>query len=179
MATIKPSEYTITFSSEFIFDTNIWLLLYGNVADYQKNDQNEYSRLLSEAISRKSSIYITTLILSEFANVLLRLEFNIWKKTAQIIEPDYKRDFVGTAEYQKAVLQISKSIKSILALPNIIRLPDQFNTVDINSILSSFKVVDFNDSFICELSKIKNLAIVSNDTDFKQIIGSQTLISTK
>lgn len=169
METIKPSDLQLSFSSEFFFDTNIWLLLYGKVADYQKNDQKAYSNLFNEILTRKSPIFITSMIISEFANVLLRLEFSIWKGKNRLIDPDYKKNFVGTDEYKKAVIQISSSINRIISLPNIVRIPDNFNSANLNEILLNFKIVDFNDAYIAYLVNSKNLILVTNDADFKKI----------
>lgn len=38
MATINPKELKIGFSDQFFFDTNIWLLLFGTVADFESKD---------------------------------------------------------------------------------------------------------------------------------------------
>lgn len=179
MEMIKPNEFKFTFSSEFFFDTNIWLLLYGNVANYQKNDQKEYSVFFEEILTRKSAIYISSMILSEFANVLLRLQFKIWKGKCGIINPDYKKNFVGTEEYQKTVLQISSTINKIIKLPNVVRIPDDFNSSNLDEILTNFINVDFNDSFISFLVKSKNLILVTNDRDFKNITQKTIVISTQ
>lgn len=179
MEMTKPSDFKFTFASEFFFDTNIWLLLYGKIADYQKNDQKEYSRLFGEILSRKSSIYINSMIISEFANVILRLEFSVWKTRNKLIDPDYKKDFVGTDEYKNTVAHITAIINKILQLPNIIRIPDDFNSLNMGEILENFKQVDFNDAYIYSITKSKNLILVTNDGDFKKINTKIKIISTK
>ncbi|HNS41890.1 MAG TPA: type II toxin-antitoxin system VapC family toxin, partial [Taishania sp.] len=69
MATIKLKDFEVGYTDKFFFDTNIWLLLYGTVAGFQANDQSQYAKLLENLITRKSPIYITSMVVSEFANV--------------------------------------------------------------------------------------------------------------
>ena len=42
MGKIKVEEIKIGFSDQFLFDTNIWLLLFGTVADFESKDQRAY-----------------------------------------------------------------------------------------------------------------------------------------
>ncbi len=179
MEMTKPSDFKFTFASEFFFDTNIWLLLYGKIADYQKNDQKEYSRLFGEIISRKSAIYINSMIISELANVILKFEFGIWQNANKVINSNYKKDFVGTEQYQKTVAYITTIINKILQLPNIIRIPDDFNSLNMGEILENFKQVDFNDAYIYSITKSKNLILVTNDGDYKKINTKIKVISTQ
>ena len=179
METIKPSDFTITFTTQLFFDTNVWLLLFGNISSFQKNDQKEYSSLLSESISRKSTIYINSNILSEFSNVLLRLKFNRWKKECGLIDPNFKEHFVGSEEYIKEVTSITILIKKILSLPNVVKSPDNFNSINIDKVLTNFKLIDFNDSYIFEQISNSGWNLVSNDGDFKKIPSSSKYVTTQ
>lgn len=51
MATINIKDFKIGFSDQFFFDTNVWLLLFGSVADFEKKDQMVYSQLLEDLIN--------------------------------------------------------------------------------------------------------------------------------
>lgn len=180
MGTIKIQDFTSKFSDEFLFDTNVWLLIYGPIADYQKKDQREYSRFLATLIQRNSSIYITSMIISEFANVILRIDFRQWcDNQINISNLDFKRDFVGTSEYVDSVRDIKQLIIEILSLPIIVKIPDNFNSLNMDAILERFDVVDFNDAYISTLSQNNNYKIVTNDRDFQKLQSSIEIITTQ
>lgn len=178
MASTNPKDYKVVYTDKFFFDTNIWLLLYGTIADFQKQDQKQYSAFLAEILSRGSSIYVSSIIISEFANVLLRKDFKQWVHTNKLIDQDYKKNFVGISEYTNSVSIVSNLINKILKLPGIIPLSDNFSSMDIIKVLKNFEKIDFNDSYILELSEEKDLILVTNDKDFLKVSSSLTIITT-
>lgn len=179
MATINIRDFKVGFTDQFFFDTNIWILLYGTVANFQLKDQKSYSKLLEELLSRDISISITSGVISEFANVILKRDFNQWVKNNKLVEQDFKRNFVGTNNYKNSVELITRNISSILKLPNIIKIPDNFNSQDLEIVLKNFELVDFNDAYIYEIAKSNNYKIVTNDKDFQKIYGNVTIITTQ
>ena len=96
MAKISIDSHSIGFNDSYFFDTNIWLLLYGTVADFQKSEQSKYSKLFSNIIEKNKPIYITSLVCSEFSNVLLRRDFNLWKEKNSFYDKNFKKDFEPT-----------------------------------------------------------------------------------
>ncbi|WP_282074012.1 PIN domain-containing protein [Polaribacter atrinae] len=169
MAVIDIREIEIKFSDQFFFDTNVWLLIFGTISDYQRRDQAMYSKFLEKIISQDKSIYITSMVVSEFANVLLRFSFKQWKTKADNFSKEFKKDFVGTSEYKSSVEVIKSLINNIFSLPVVIKVPDNFNAVNINNIFNNFDFVDFNDAYIAELSRMNDYKVVTNDKDFKLI----------
>ena len=179
MATIKVQDLKIGFTDQFFFDTNIWLLLFGTVANFQLKDQKAYSKLLEELITKDKPIFIASVVISEYANVLLRRDFDQWVSVEKVVNMKYKNDFVGTKRYQDSVATITKSINKILKLPNIQPIPDSFHCIDKENILNNFKLVDFNDAYIFELSKMNNYKVVTNDTDFQKLDSKIDIITTQ
>lgn len=179
MATIKLNNYQIGFTDQFFFDTNIWLLLYGTVADFQKKDQNQYTSFFETLIQKESPIFLTSMVISEFSNVLLRRDFNQWVSTNKLVNQDFKKNFVGTKDYKDSVETISISIRKILKLPNIILVGDDFNAIDKEEVLNNFKLVDFNDAYYAQLAILKKYKIVTNDTDFQRLSSKIDIITTQ
>lgn len=179
MATIKAQDFKIGFTDQFFFDTNIWLLLFGTVADFQNKDQRIYSKLLEDLITKDSPIFIASVVISEFANVLLRRDYDQWVSIEKPLNVKFKKDFVGTKRYEDSVNTITKSIKRILKLPNIQAVPDSFHCINKENILNNFTIVDFNDSYIFELSKMNNYKIVTNDKDFQKLDSKIDIITTQ
>ena len=151
MEIIKPQDCSISFTDEFFFDTNIWIILFASIANVEENDQRIYSKFLEDIISRQNPIYITSNIISEFSNVLLRRDFNQWKLNSGHINPKFKEHFIPTKNYKNSVEFITASLNKIFSLPNVIKIPDNFNSVNLDKVLEDFKLIDFNDSYIVQI----------------------------
>lgn len=179
MVIVNPEDYNLVYTDQFFFDTNVWILLFATIADYQTKDQKMYSKFLENLIRKDLPIFITSNILSEFSNVLLRRDFNQWKPKSGLIEPKFKENFVGSPEYVNSVYSINSCIKNIFSIPNIIKVSDDFSALNLDNILKNFLSIDYNDSYIAELCEIKNLKLVTNDNDFKRINPKITIITSQ
>ncbi|MFX1667853.1 PIN domain-containing protein [Riemerella anatipestifer] len=179
MAKIDIKNYKIRYSDQFFFDTNVWLLIFGTIANFQKSDQSAYSKFLSDLITRDKPIFITSMVISEFANVLLRHSFRQWQDSNKLVNKKFKTDFVGTTEYNDSVLTIKSSIHSILSIKNVIKVSDNFNGVNMSDIINNFGTIDYNDSYIFHLSKQNNYKIVTNDSDFQSVANDIDIITTR
>jgi len=179
MVATNIHNYKIGFSDQFFFDTNIWILLFGTIANYEKRDQQAYSKFFEELMTRDKGIHITSMVISEFSNVLLRKSFKQWSSISQNVGKDFKKDYVGTSDYKSNVETILILIKKILSLPNVIKAPDNLNAVDIGNIEQNFQIADFNDSYFLELARLNNYKIVTNDRDFQKMHGDIQIVTTQ
>lgn len=170
MAVTNINGYQIKLSDQFFFDTNIWLLLFGTIANYQQNDQASYSNFLSQIIQRNNPIFITSMIASEFCNVLLRHDFKQWQVNFPNQNLDFKKDFSITPDYTISVESTKQLLDSIFNIPNIVRVSDSYHNIDQTQIVSDFGKVDFNDSYIAQLAVTNNYKIVTNDRDFQKLL---------
>lgn len=59
-------------------------------------------------------IFISSLVLSEFINRNLQLEFKHWKNITGNVNADFKRDFRQTVEYSNAKKTTIDTVKEIL-----------------------------------------------------------------
>ncbi len=181
MVTIKPKDISVKFTDTFFFDTNVWILLFGTIADYEKRDQRAYSNLLSTLISRDSAIYINSMVVSEFANVLLRLDFHTWASSIDdaISKSNYKRDFVGTQEYKSSVENVKFLINKILSIPIVDKISDGYNSIDNDKVNENFGIADYNDAYLAETARLNGYSIVTNDADFIKMNSDIRVITTK
>jgi|SRR5690554_612695 len=177
MGLINSRDYTVKSIDSFFLDTNVWLLLFGDIADFQKKEQSQYSKVLESILSRECMIFFTSNVLSEFSNVLLRRSFNDWQSETENIGKKFKDDFVGSEPYLERVELISDLINKIIKLPCVQRMPDDFNAVQLDRILERFKIIDFNDAYIAEICQSKSLKLVTNDRDFFYLKDELDIIS--
>lgn len=177
MGLINSSAYTVRAVDSFFLDTNVWLLLFGDIAGFQKREQSQYSKILESILSRDCIIFLTSNVISEFSNVLLRRAFNDWQSETENVGKKFKQGFVGSEPYLERVEFISDLINKIIKLPCVQQMPDDFNAVHLNRILERFKIIDFNDAYIAEICQTKSLKLVTNDTDFFHLKNEIDIIS--
>lgn len=158
-------EYNPSSMDSYLFDNNIWMFLFCPIGNTSLKKQKVYSNFLQAVTTCRATIFVTSMILSEFANACLRLDCELWKKDVQNYGKDYKRDYRKSEHYKMMVKTIISSIKTILKIAK--QIPDDFNSINIENILISFEKRDFNDSYYIELCKSKSLKMVTDDRDFR------------
>ena len=164
MATHKISDYTVGPTEEFFFDTNVWIFVFAPIAGSKPYKQKMYSRLLKEIRSRNACLWINSLVIAEYVNAVLRLEFKQWVERNQKIAVDFKHDFRPTSDYQTALTDIKGQVTAILGICQ--RRPDDFNALNIENIITSMgNKLDFGDSMIVDMCQRYNLKLVTDDKD--------------
>jgi len=173
---IDIRSYSPRSSDLFLFDNNIWMYLFCPLANYNQKRQEIYSSFLQSVNTANSTIFTNSMVLSEFANRYLRMDFGQWKDKVGRLDADFKRNFVGTDHYSETVEEIKIQIQKILKICE--RTTDSFNAVDISNVFEHFKKIDFNDSYYLELSRLNNWKMVTDDRDFLQVDNHDVEIVT-
>lgn len=148
----------------FFFDNNVWMYLFCPLGNYNKNKQKLYSSFLQSIQTAKSTIFISSLILSEFTNRYLRMDFELWKEETNFPLAVFKKDFIGIERYAETVKEITRIINQILKFCE--KSGDNFTAINFNSVLFHLSSIDFNDSYYIELARLDNWKIVTDDEDF-------------
>jgi predicted nucleic acid-binding protein len=161
---IDITRYYPSSSDIFFFDNNVWMYLFYPLGDYNKKRQKHYSSFLQNIQTSRSSIFINSMVLSEFANRYLRIDFDLWKQKTGNFSYEYKKHYVGTTRYTETVEEIKTQIKQIMRCCE--RASDDFNAIDINRVFQHFQYIDFNDSYYLELAIRSKWKIVTDDEDF-------------
>lgn len=163
----------------FFFDNNIWIFLFCPIGNHDKSKQKIYSSFLQSVRQAEATIWINSLVISEFANVSIKLDYNLWKKNevkkvALKTDLDYKQAYRKTQRYRDTVASICTAINNILLLCQ--KCTDNFNALNVQAILSHFVDIDFNDSYYVELCKQLSFKFVTDDKDFKIFSGDNIKI---
>ncbi len=163
------TKYDPKSTDVFFFDNNVWMYLFSPIAEFNKRKQKHYSSFLQSINTSGSTIFISSLILSEFSNRNLRMDFNIWKDENGVHNADFKKDYVGTDRYIETVDEIKININKIIRMCE--KTSDNFNAIEIDDVLSHFSYIDFNDSYYLEMAKIAKWKIVTDDNDFSKYLN--------
>lgn len=164
MAIIKISEITVSPTDVFFFDTNVWMFLFAPLANSKPYKQKQYSRLLGDIRSRNACVWISSLVVSEYVNAVLRLEFKQWMRKNQLLNADFKHDFRPTIEYKDALADVKLQVSDILSIAT--RRPDDFHNVNINNLIDIMAdQLDFADSMIVNSCIRAGLKLVTDDSD--------------
>lgn len=171
----KIRDYKVTSGDCFFFDNNIWMYLFASIAGANSQKQKVYSSFLREIQSARATIFISSLILSEYTNRCLRLSFGQWVERNALIGVEYKRDYRGTDDFKASVETIEEEIKAIMALCE--KTPDNFNAINLDDVLKNMNSCDFNDSYYIELCKIGKFKLVTDDADMLSISDKIEIIT--
>ncbi len=161
---IDISKYQPKSGDSFFFDNNVWIFIFGAIGNYNLPQQKTYSNFLSASQSVGATIFTNSMILSEFSNRILRFNFQQWQKSSGIVQPDFKKHFIGTDRYKETVSEITLYINKIMRISE--RSTDNFNAININRVLRHLEFIDFNDSYMIEMASIGSWKIVTDDGDF-------------
>ncbi|MCK4663679.1 MAG: PIN domain-containing protein [Bacteroidales bacterium] len=165
MNKINIVSYSPKASDKFFFDNNVWMYLYCPIGNYNQFSVSKYSDFFGKIIDAGATIYVSSLILSEFFNSYSRLDFNIWRNGE---DKNYKKDFRPTERFKETSEIIVNTIESrILGIAE--RINDEFTNIPIEEINEKCKDLDFNDGYYIELSKKYACKIVTNDRDFLNV----------
>lgn len=131
--------------------------------------------MLSSIIDRNGTIFITSLILSEYINRVLRIGFRQWQDENHSKDSDFKHNYRKTGHYRDVLDDAIAQIKEILNIAQ--RRPDDFNAIDIYSVLDAMgHDSDYNDSYLIKCCENGGMKLVSDDGDMTRIDSNITLI---
>lgn len=161
---IDIASYETKSDDVLFFDNNVWMFLFCPILKFEKNKQRKYSNLFQSVQSVKACIWINSLVLSEFCNAWLRIEYNKWRRRPENgIDNDYKRNFVQSSKYLETIEEIKEIIPEILKYSE--RGSDNFSSINMDSVYSELNNCDFNDSYYLELASQNRWKIVTDDAD--------------
>lgn len=157
--------YNFTPSDALLFDTNIWLYIYGpSKTRSPKLLKLKYNRQFGRIRSAQVPIFLDVLVLSEFINAYSRQFYN---SLPEATKPADFKTFRKSADFQPIAREIGKYSRRILAKTQ--RTNIAFESVNMESIIDSYVAAnaDFNDLMLAELCKANDLKLVTHDADFK------------
>lgn len=165
---IFSKDYSIKAGQTFFIDNNVWMFVFCPIGGYNAKQQASASKFIEYIVQRGNNIAVNSLVLSEFSNAYLRLDFNLWKNETKNYGADFKRDYFNTERASSLRGTIKLTIKNqILKISQ--RFSDSFNATNLDLVFAAYKTIDFNDSVIYHECLRNNWVLVTNDGDFEQL----------
>jgi predicted nucleic acid-binding protein len=152
-------------SDLFFFDNSVWMYLLCPIGNHNFKRQQTYSNFFSSLLSNKSHIYTNSLVLSEFSNRYLRMDFDIEKRKPGNIGHmiNFKRDYLPTSRARSVIQDVKTNMKKIYDFCQ--KSSDEFNSINFTNLLALFSHIGFNDSYYAEQSSNKKWILVTDDSD--------------
>lgn len=145
-----------------LFDTNVWLLIYGINADPTDRRSLAYSALYKKALEKSCPIHICQTIITEYVSVSLRLRASVagWQPSHGLGKIHQQRDYKTWAE------EVSDEVAAILEGINCISDDFDGSRVDTHIKESGNNNIDYCDLIIKEFCVNRALRLVTDDRDF-------------
>lgn len=178
MKIVKVADHKVSSTNCYLFDTNIWLFIYGPVAGTDKKKQSVYSNLLRDIINCRATIFVSSLVIAEYVNAVLRIGFKQWMRRTDNKNAIFKTDYRPTDDYAEVLKDAVAQVNEILSISVVEKKPDDFHNLDIPGILASMNhnadYVDAYLAFSCEYSRLK---LVSDDLDMQALRKDIVLVT--
>lgn len=170
---LDASTYSFTADEPVLLDTNIWLSLYSPPSSSTRKRAARYSSVFQRLIAAKATPVVDAVILSEFINRYVRIEFDAAKRSVTGTPTDFKQYRMtpaGLSALQAAVVEA----KRILAASSHQDTP--FSRISISDVLSETEAgtLDFNDGVLVESCRLNGWKLLTDDGDM-QLGGVEVL----
>ena len=156
-------SYPFSPKEKVIFDTNIWMRLYGPYC-FTKDNHFEYSEAFRNIRTNDTDILLNNIILSEFINAFSR---DIWKHHPHKARWEEFKDFRNSPEFEEVAEEIGLWMKEIKEMVSFCDL--KFDKEIAEGYIDKYLCgsFDFNDIIIAEFSKLIRATLITHDFDFR------------
>ncbi len=157
------SSYSFSKGEQILVDTNIWLYLFPAPVKPRHRFADQYSKAFSNLISTDAQPILDPMVLSEYLNRYMRIE---WDGNYKSNHHEFK-DFRNSQDFLKVAASAKTFAIKIVSFCKVHSVPA--NELGLNQILTDFSSgkVDFNDAILIDICKQKSLKLMTNDGDFQ------------
>lgn len=155
-----------------LIDANVWLYLQPPAAQPTPNWAAAYSSAFSKLLHAKAQPVVDALVLSEYLNRYIRLEYDATWKTTYPKFKDFRKSADGTLILQSAVAEIGQILKSAAARDT------QLACIDMAAVLGQVQtgMIDFNDGLLIENCRLNGWKLLTHDRDMT--VGGIEVLTT-
>ncbi len=157
------SCYAFAAGEQILVDTNVWLYLFPAPVNPPHHVAQQYSKAFANLLSAEAEPVLDPLIVSEYLNRYIRIE---WQGVYKRAYPAFK-DFRRSPDFSSVASAAETFAKRILRFCTVHSIPA--NELDLPLALADFSSgnVDFNDALLVDICKKRNLKLMTHDGDFQ------------
>lgn len=161
---IDAKCYAFQPGEPILVDANVWLYLHPPAAQPTSRWADSYSGAFARMLQVKAKPIVDALILSEYLNRYVRLEFNAFWKTTYPEFKKFRQSDDGAKVLQYAVEELTQILK--IAAPRDTRLADMNFPALLLAVRSGS--IDFNDGLLIQSCRQNGWKLLTNDGDMSQ-----------
>lgn len=157
------SSYVFHAGEQILVDANVWLYLLPPATQPPPQYAEQYSEAMKKLIEAGARPIVELLVLSEYINRSLRLEYEAaWKHTYLSF-----KNFRRSKDFAAVAKPVIEDVKRILAMAEV--EPTVLTKADLPWILAETErgTLDFNDGAIVETCRLRGMKLLTNDGDMK------------
>lgn len=164
------AKYVFQAGERVLVDANVWLYLQPPACKPAPYYAGRYSVAMKNLITAKAQAVIDSLVLSEYINRYMRIEY---EASYRAVYPKYK-DFRTSPDFTpvaKNAIAEAKQILSMVASEDTV-----LSKVNVTDILNETEAgtLDFNDGVMVEMCRLSGWKLMTNDADM-QLGGIEVL----
>ncbi len=166
------ASYIFSAGEHILIDANIWLYLLPPTAQPAPWWAAVYSGTFSRLLHAKAQPVVDALILSEYLNRYVRLEYDASWRTHYPKFKDFRKSADGIKVLHAAVAEIKQILKT--SAPHDTPL----GNIDIPAVLGEVQngTVDFNDGLLIQTCRLNGWKLLTHDRDMT--MGGVNLLTT-
>lgn len=160
-------SYNFFSQDEVLFDANVWLYLEGPPGQPQPW-VDAYSALLERILVRGCVLVTAPLVLSEFINRYIAIEYGAWSQRRS----KSRKEFRSSAAFGPVLAGLDQACRNILGkCGRTVRQEVTLTELKADAGTFGRGGHDFNDLILARLCRQDGLILVTNDADFAAMDG--------
>ncbi len=168
----NAATYTFLAGEPILVDANVWLYLLPPAAQPSPWWAAAYSGAFSRLLKAKAQPIIDALILSEYLNRYVRIEYDASWKTTYPWFKDFRKSVDSVKVLRAAVAEVKQILKT--SLPRDTPLAN----MDVPAVLDAVQngTTDFNDGLLIQNCRLNSWKLLTHDLDMT--LGGIELLTT-
>ncbi|MDS4057611.1 MAG: hypothetical protein RKP73_03440 [Candidatus Contendobacter sp.] len=157
----NATTYNFSIGEFILVDANIWLYLQPPAAQPVPPWAAAYSRVFSSLLKAKAQPVVDALVLSEYLNRYVRLEYDAFWKTIYAKFKDFRQSPDGIKVLCAVVAEITQILKTTAARDTPLA------NINLPAVLSAVQsgTIDFNDGMLIQNCHLNGWKLMTNDRD--------------
>jgi predicted nucleic acid-binding protein len=153
---------------KIFLDANILIYLFGFGTPTRADWESQYATLYSNLNEQDNKFVVDYIVISEFVNRAIKIEYKNFLKSNNIQEKDFKyKSYRNSQDGQEALKDIYLTVKEDI-LNEFEVVEKSYSKSDL-TMMCAVDILDFSDKAIVKICEENQFVLLTNDTDFKDI----------